>query len=168
MGSAQQGGVDREALPVAFIPMRNRLFNTRGFPMRVTKLLVGLLVAAVLSGVALADDPYLFDLLKQQTYRNAWNAMFSGEKNIPKWITTFAETYDGVASPAKPVDVGGQADLLSSVCKPHDCGGNELYVLFAPAGAQAWAMLIEGEENPRWFGAPNEAAKAVLRRGPEL
>jgi Inhibitor of vertebrate lysozyme (Ivy) len=135
--------------------------------MRPTKLLIALFMAGVLSGPALGDDAYLFDLLKQQPYRDGWNAMFKGEKNVPKWITVFAKTYNGVATPAKPVDVEGQSDLLTSVCKPHDCGDNQLFVLFAPKGASAWGMLLEAGKDARWFGSPDDAAKAVLRSGPE-
>ena len=136
--------------------------------MRAAKILFVLVISGLVSGVAFADEPYLFDLLKQQAYRTAWNAMMHGEKNIPKWITTFAKTFDGVATPAQTVEVGGQSDLLASVCKPHDCGGNELYVLFAPRGAKAWGMLMEGENNPRWFGSPGAAEQAALRRGPAM
>jgi len=136
--------------------------------MRLTKILTVLWVACVASGTALAEEPYLFDLLKQAPYRAAWDTMFKGEKNIPAWIITFGKTYDGVASPGRTVEVDGENDLLASVCKPHDCGDNQLYVLFAPDAAQAWGMLLTGESNTRWFGAPSDAAKAVLTQAPAM
>jgi len=136
--------------------------------MRLKKVLSVLLVACVASGTALADEPYLFDLLKQAPYRAAWDAMFKGEKKIPGWIITFGKTYDGVASPGRTVEVDGQNDLLASVCKPHDCGDNQLFVLFAPDAAEAWGMLLAGGNNPRWFGAPGDAVKAVLAKAPEM
>jgi Inhibitor of vertebrate lysozyme (Ivy) len=134
--------------------------------MRLAKILIALFVAAIPSGIALADEPYLFNLLKEKPYRAAWTLMFKGETNVPSWVLTFAKTYDGVSAPSKAVEVDGQSDLVAWVCKPHDCGGNELYVLFAPGGAEAWGMLLEGEGNPRWLGKPSDAVKAVLTKAP--
>src|SRR5580765_5266472 len=99
-----------------------------------------------------ADQPYLFDLLKQKPYHAAWNAMLKGEKKVDPWIITFGKTYDGVSDQIKSVTVDGAADTLGWVCKPHDCGGNELYLLFAPGGTAAWGMLVTDSGPPRWFG----------------
>ena len=137
--------------------------------MRAATLLLAIVLATLsISRAALADDPYLFDLLKEPAYRGAWDAMLKGEKNVPKWIVTFSKTYDGVASPATPIDVAGKSDLITSVCKPHDCGDNQLYVLFAPDGAKAWGMLVEGGDQTRWFGGPSDAEQTALRSGPNM
>ncbi len=117
----------------------------------------------VLIGHALgADQPYLFDLLKQKPYHAAWEAMLKGEKKVDPWIVTFGRTFDGVTDRVKPLVVDGQSATLGWVCKPHDCGGNQLYVLFAPGATAAWAMLVKDSGGPRWFGKPGDAVKAAL------
>ena len=129
------------------------------FPRRI---LAAVLVAMTLAGSAPADGAYLFDLLKQPTYRAAWTAMFKGEKGIDPWIATFARTYDGVATASSEVTVNGQSNLVAEVCKPHDCGGNRLYVLFAPGARQAWGLLVVDGASPRWFGKPGAAIRDAL------
>jgi hypothetical protein len=110
-----------------------------------------------------AEKPYLFDLLGDDAYRNAWNAMLAGE-TVPQWVKRYAATLEGPSSPSSEVMVGGEAYTLAWVCKAHDCGGNELYVLFAPGGAQAWGLLIAGG-NERWLGGPNAAIQAAIKSG---
>ena len=60
--------------------------------------------------------------------------------------------------------VGGQPYLLGWVCKPHDCGDNELYVLFAPGARQAWGLLISGDKRS-WLGRPDPAIQAAILSG---
>jgi len=110
-----------------------------------------------------ADQPYLFDLLKQKPYQTAWEAMFKGEKKVDAWIVTFGKTYDGVTDRIKTLAVDGQSDTLGWVCKPHDCGGNQLYVLFAPGASAAWGMLVT-DKAARWFGTPSDSVKAALTK----
>jgi hypothetical protein len=114
-----------------------------------------------LSSASLADQPYLYDLLKQKPYHAAWDAMLKGEKKVDRWILTFGKTYDGVTDKVKTVAVDGQNDALGWVCKPHDCGGNQLYVLFAPDAKEAWGMLVT-DKATRWLGAPSDSVKAAL------
>jgi hypothetical protein len=125
----------------------------------------GLLLSALLwlgfAGAGHAEQPYLFDLLKQKPYHAAWDAMFKGEKKVDAWIITFGKTYDGVSDKVKTVSVDGQSDTYGWVCKPHDCGGNQLGVLFAPGGSAAWGMLVT-DKGTRWFGKPSDTVKAAL------
>ena len=131
------------------------------------RLLATSLALAVLAGAALAQQgPYLFDVLKKPAYRQSWNAMLAGSGALPGWIGIFSKTYNGVASPMTAVNAGGQAYEISNVCKPHDCGGNMLHVLFAPGGTQAWGLLENAGQKPRFIGSPDAAQqKALLADG---
>jgi hypothetical protein len=131
--------------------------------MRAAWLTSGLLATCLSAGAASADQPYLFDLLKQKAYHAAWDAMFKGEKKVDAWIVTFGKTYDGVTDQTKPLVVDSQADTLGWLCKPHDCGGNQLYVLFGPGALAAWGMLVT-DKGPRWFGRPSDSIKAALTK----
>ena len=129
--------------------------------MRASRPLIAATLVCVLSSASLADEPYLYDLLKQKPYHAAWDAMLKGEKKVDRWILTFGKTYDGVTDKVKTVAVDGQNDALGWVCKPHDCGGNQLYVLFAPDAKEAWCMLVT-DKVTRWLGAPSVSVKAAL------
>src|SRR5262249_31262964 len=119
--------------------------------MRVATLAAIAVAGGLVGGLAKADQPYLYDLLKQKPYRAAWNAMLRGEKKVDAWIVTFGKTYDGVSDQIKSLTVDGQDDKLGWVCKPHDCGGNQLYVLFTPDAGAAWGLLVT-DKGTRWFG----------------
>jgi hypothetical protein len=112
-----------------------------------------------------AGEAYLFDLLKQPSYLSAWKSMLAGE-NVPKWVANYAKTFDGPSSPAKEVSVGAETYTLGWVCKAHDCGDNQIYVLFAPGGGKAWGLLVTGG-NEKWLGGPDAAIQAAIKSGME-
>jgi hypothetical protein len=127
--------------------------------------LVLLLVLGSVSAFAAdkPEGPYLFDLMKQPTYRAAWVGMLAGE-TPPEWVDTFAKTLDGPAIPMIELSVGDASYALGFTCKPNDCAENQLYVLFSGGGAKAWGLLIIGKDI-KWLGAPDLAIQeAILGR----
>ena len=134
--------------------------------LRRTLLVLALVLASSASALAAGEPegPYLFDLLKQQTYLSAWKAMLKGE-TVPPWVASYAKTFDGPSSPAKDVPVGGESYTLGWVCKAHDCGDNQLYVLFAPGGTKAWGLLITGGDQRKWLGHPDAAIQDAILSG---
>ena len=124
-----------------------------------------LVIALLLCGApAHAADapagPYLFDLLKQKPYLAAWNAMLAGA-GVPAWVKNYAKTFDGPSSPSKDVPIQGKVYTLGWVCKAHDCGDNQLHVLFAPGAAQAWGLLTTSGQQ-KWLGNPAAAIQAAI------
>ena len=98
-----------------------------------------LVIALLLCGApAHAADapagPYLFDLLKQKPYLAA-ERMLAGA-GVPAWVKNYAQAFDGPSRPSKGVPIQGKVYTLGWVCKAHDCGDNQLHVLFAPGAAQ--------------------------------
>lgn len=87
--------------------------------------------------------------------------MLAGE-HVPAWVSNYAKTFDGPSSPSKTVQVGGQAYLLGYVCKAHDCGDNQLHVLFSPNGSRAWGLLVTGQQR-RWLAKPDAAIQAAIQ-----
>lgn len=104
----------------------------------------------------------LSEMLKQPTYRAAWDKMLRGQK-VPGWLTAFAKTGNGVVVPPVLIEIDGVNYQADHVCKPHDCDGNEFEVLFAPDGRQAWGALVANGKKPRFFGAPNPKQKQALQ-----
>jgi hypothetical protein len=133
--------------------------------MEVTMILRRLLLAVLLLGApaanALDKDPYLFDMLKEPAYLSAWKAMLKGEQ-VPPWVANYAKTFDGPSNPATTVKLNGKDYLLGYVCKAHDCGDNQLFVLFAPAGKQAWGLLMTGSDE-KWLGHPDASIQAAIK-----
>ena len=125
-----------------------------------------LILAAALVATPAMAGPYLFDLLQIKSYRASWSALFKGEKNVPGWITTFGKTGDGVATPSQDVQVENQDYVVASVCKPHDCGDNMLYVAFASLGGSAFGLLEEStggsSTRARFFGHPDQDMQDAL------
>ena len=96
------------------------------------------------------EGPYLFDVLKKPTYLAAWKGILAGE-SVPDWVSHFAKIFDAPATPSKSVAVGGETYRLAWVRKAHDCGDNQLNVLFLPGGKRGWGLLSDrGKES--WLG----------------
>jgi hypothetical protein len=130
--------------------------------MILRRLVLTVLLLAAPAANALDEDPYLFDTLKEPTYLAAWKAMLKGEQ-VPSWVANYAKTFDGPSTPSKTVTIGSQAYLLGYVCKAHDCGDNQLHVLFAPAGKQAWGLLVTRGSNEKWLGKPDASIQAAIQ-----
>ncbi|HMK40677.1 MAG TPA: Ivy family c-type lysozyme inhibitor [Methyloceanibacter sp.] len=129
--------------------------------MIIRRLVLAVLLLAAPAADALDKDPYLFDMLKEPTYLAAWKAMLAGE-HVPSWVANYAKTFDGPSNPSKTVQLGGKDYLLAFVCKAHDCGDNQLFALFAPAGKQAWGLLVGGS-NEQWLGKPDASIQAAIK-----
>jgi hypothetical protein len=122
---------------------------------------VAVLVALTLATTAYGAEPYLFDLLDKKPYRIAWDGLLSVKGGIPDWVLAFSKTYVGVATPSRIVRLNGADYRFAFVCKPHDCAGNELKVLFGPSGNPAWALLIDNDRK-RWLGDPDEQIRRTI------
>jgi hypothetical protein len=109
----------------------------------------------------------LAGLLKEASFRQSWDKLFVGEDSVPGWIETFAQTSNGVVTPSTDVTIGGQTFIHATLCEPHDCGNNQLNVVFTETGDDAWALLVEhpdGGTTVRLFGDPGTATAAALKQ----
>ena len=134
--------------------------------MKASQLLLTILLTGSASAVSVQQafaDSYLFDVLVKPAYQQSWNALFRGEKDVDSWLTRYAKTKDGSTSPEDTVQLGGIPYQMNDVCKTHDCGDNQFYVLFAPKGAKAWGLLVKNRKNERFFGKPDDEKKNALR-----
>ena len=98
---------------------------------------------------------------RKKPYRIAWDGLLSVKRGIPDWVIAFSNTYVGVATPSRIVRLNGADYRLAFVCKPHDCAGNELKVLFGPGGNPAWALLTHNDKK-RWLGNPDEQIRRTI------
>ena len=106
-------------------------------------------------------DTYIFDVLVLQPYRGNFAGLVKG-KDIPDWVTAIGKNGEGTAIPAKTIDIGGTPYRLDHVCKPQECAGNTLDVLWAPGGHKVWATLVDGGKPPVMLGNPPSPQAKVL------
>jgi hypothetical protein len=129
----------------------------------LARLTLLLLLGSSAAVAAEQPGPYLHDLMKQEAYLTAWKTML-GPDLVPDWVKSYSDTLDGPPTPSITVPVNGDKYTLGFTCKAQDCGGNQLYVLFAPQARQAWGLLITGESH-RWLGHPEPPIQqAILSR----
>jgi len=75
-------------------------------------------------------------------------------KNSPKYFQTYLKLlpmqlkktpwfgrFDGTGTPVERVSVNGKAYLAGGICKPHQCGDNNLTFLIEADGSRAVAMV---------------------------
>jgi Inhibitor of vertebrate lysozyme (Ivy) len=119
--------------------------------------------APILSIVAAAAElPYLFQQLNSRHYKNSFRALFQGEKSLAPWLRDYLRSRNGVDTPGQMVEATGVRYELYEVCQPHNCPGNYIYVLFAPGGSKAWALLTREGGDYRFFGHPGPQQQALL------
>ena len=118
--------------------------------------------SSILAARAAEALPYLFEQLKTPSYKASLATILRGQKKLPPWIGVFLRTKNGVASPGTSVTVQGAAFELYSVCEPHNCGGNFLYVLYARGGSHAWALVTKNGEVFAVLGNPSPAQRRAL------
>lgn len=126
--------------------------------MRVRVLIF--IAASLLVAAAPALAKPMGELLKQKAYAYAWDNMMAGER-APIWVHEYAQTLDGPSTPVIPVELDGETYALGFTCKPDACEGNQLYVLFAPGGRDAWGLLA-ADGAITWLGKPNERIQDAL------
>jgi Inhibitor of vertebrate lysozyme (Ivy) len=108
-----------------------------------------------------SKGPILGELLKVPKYIYAWQLMVSGE-TPPEWVKEYAKTLEGPPTPTIPVPFGGEIYTLGFTCKPNACENNQLYVLFAPEGRDAWGMLATPETGVTWLGRPDQRIQDAI------
>ena len=118
-------------------------------------------LAGTAGAPAAEPDTYLFDVLRHPQYKAALKQILKA-KNVPGWVKAFMERGDGVVAPMKTIDLAGHPYRLDHLCKPHDCSGNVLAVLWSPGGRQVWAALVNEGGTPVLFGNPSAEKTQAL------
>ena len=112
-----------------------------------------------LAGAAWAADPMITtdDLLKDPKFKAAYLGAL-GPKAKERWLAQMSNS-----SLVRKVSVGGDEYQVATPCKPHDCGDNNLLLLYSPARGVVYGKLFEkGRSTP--LGQPNAAMSAELDR----
>jgi hypothetical protein len=107
--------------------------------------------------------PYLFEQLRKPEYKATFDALFKGQSNIEPWLKEYLRNRNGVDAPMETRIAGGKSYEFYSVCQPHNCPDNFIYVFFTPGGAHAWVLFTKDDGTSRFFGSPDAKMQAALR-----
>ncbi len=130
---------------------------------RTTVVFSYLIVCAIVAFPSKAiAEPYLFEMLTKPIYYKSWNSLFVGEKNIDTWLTRYAKTKNGPATPGKAIQLGKTRYQINMICQRHACGDNQFFVLFDQDGTKAWGLLLKDGKMERFFGNPDDEKKKAL------
>lgn len=114
--------------------------------------------------------PTTAELLQQPVYKTSWQKMVKGQKNLPAW----ARKGMGTSTPYEVIEWDGQEYKVGSLCKPHDCGNNFMWVAFSKDKKQVWGLRVSVDDKPdawdnpskfatyQWLGRPSESIQAML------
>lgn len=111
------------------------------------KMIAAVALAGILMGAtsALAQDhPGTFrDIAADPAAAAAFKAMAEGHR-LPDWV--HGKT---VESPGHEVVFGGQKVYVMSACKQHDCGAEQIAVLYDPGNKIMYGVLLSADPNTR-------------------
>lgn len=93
----------------------------------------------------------LAQLLNRPAFRSSWNTLF--RQRMPDWVAEFTQTGNGVVTPATSLTINGSRYIKAWVCQPHNCGGNEVRVLFSTDGSTAWGLMLV-QDGYIWLNNP--------------
>ena len=153
--------------------------NLTAIKQNTMKTLPALLLALALSATAFAapvtnakgEEVFLFDWHKQQpAFRKLWREQIG--KHAPKapmhnWVRQMA----GPMPPLERVNIGGKTYYYTTMCQPHNCGGNNMYILTDKQHIAAYHVVYKNDDsfsadNPDQiyiYGKPTEAELNFLK-----
>lgn len=142
------------------------------------KYLSALLLALFLPNLAVSapvinskgEDVFLFDWHKQPAFKKLWHEQVG--KHAPKapmhnWVRKMA----GPMPPLESVKIGGKTYYYTTMCQPHNCRGNNMYILTDKQHIAAYHVVYKNDDsfsadNPDQiyiYGKPTEAELNFLK-----
>lgn len=113
-------------------------------------------------GVAQAASPsdivQNWDYVGDKNFKKIYHKALGPKARVP-WIARL----DGPSSGGKEVSVAGTTYWQVAVCKPHDCGDNNLILIYDRNTKTVYGLINE-HGNQTLFGRPSTTMKAELER----
>ena len=125
----------------------------------LARVATGWMAGALLAGAATAADPMVTtdDLLRDPKFKAAYLGALGAKAKEP-WLARMSNS-----SLVRKVSVGGDAYQVATPCKPHDCGDNNLFLLYSPTRGVVYGKLFEKGKSTA-IGQPSAAMSAELDR----
>jgi hypothetical protein len=90
------------------------------------------------STFVIAEDKFLFEVLENTHFLNSWNTLINSRDDVEPWLKNYAKTRNGPTTPATFVKSGDRDYQINFVCKTHECGDNQFYVMFSSDRKEAY------------------------------
>jgi hypothetical protein len=97
-------------------------------------------------------------LLKDARFKSAYYTAL-GPRIKQDWLAKL----EGPGSPLDKITIGGKEYTLASVCKDHDCGDNNVVLLYSPAQGVVFGKILD-QRRAIVIGAPPPPVAAELER----
>jgi hypothetical protein len=97
------------------------------------------------------------DLLKDPKFKSAYMTSL-GPKSKERWLAGLSNS-----ALVRKVGFAGDTYLVATPCKPHDCGDNNLMLLYSPAKVAVFGKLYE-KGRTTLIGSPDTAMSAELEK----
>ena len=110
-------------------------------------------------------DTYHFDLLKKPAYRKVWRSQIV--PHTPKSDRYWIKDADGPTAPKGAVTVDGKRYIATTMCQPHNCISNSIYILLNKQRAVVLHVERNGTQEilaTRYYGKPTDAEKEALQK----
>ncbi|MEP7327771.1 MAG: Ivy family c-type lysozyme inhibitor [Betaproteobacteria bacterium] len=116
-------------------------------------------VAGIWVTTTLAADSMVTtdDLLKSPKFKSVYAAAL-GPKGKERWLSTMTNS-----ALVREVVIAGDRFQVATPCKPHDCGDNNLLLLFSPAKGVVFGKLYE-KGKTTLLGAPDPGMISELEK----
>lgn len=105
-----------------------------------------------------SDTAQNWDYVGDKNFKKIYHKALGPKARVP-WIARL----DGPSSGGKEVSVAGTTYWQVAVCKPHDCGDNNLILIY-DRNTKTVHGLINEHGNQTLFGRPSTTMKAELER----
>lgn len=99
----------------------------------VRPIIISLLTLCLATPALAQNGTYTVELAHSPKFAKAYQEM----THLPAWVTGT----DAVSVPTKSITLAGHSYIVGHVCKPHDCGDNQLEIVFSDNGKAAWGLL---------------------------
>ncbi|EGF06827.1 TPA: Ivy family c-type lysozyme inhibitor [Neisseria bacilliformis] len=110
-------------------------------------------------------NTYLFYLLEKPAYRKVWRSQIV--PHTPQSDRYWIKDADGPTVPKGAITVDGKRYIVTTMCQPHNCISNSIYILLNKQRAVVLHVERNGTQEilaTRYYGKPTDAEKAALQK----
>lgn len=126
-----------------------------------TLALAGWAYGQAADDLAGAQD-YIVDIVtRTPSILRTWESIVPSSYTNELWI----KELQGISSPVQQINIDQKPFYLGDVCKPHNCGDDDIVFLIAVDGSEVYGMLSSKSLNAGgFFGSPNPERQQVMAK----
>ena len=136
---------------------------------RSTRILAVLTLALAVAAPAAAKSAQTGQASQQVSQKDAYRKVWRSQivPHTPKSDRYWIKDANGPTAPEGAVPVDGKRYIATTMCQPHNCISNSIYILLNKQRAVVLHVERNGTQEilaTRYYGKPTEAEKAALQK----